>query len=160
MSNITGTKLKHTIHLEDLLYDGGDEGADLLIRFIKDIQDQLSGHSDGKNIKTKYDGCFSPETLVKTKQFGIIPIVEVISKVNSKEHVEVLGFDFKSDQNQFTEVKNALAKSSKKDWVELILEDDTSIFCTKDHLFYTENRGYVEAQSLIETDELKVDGLH
>ena len=40
--------------------------------------------------------------------------------------------------------------------VKITDENGNSIKCTPDHLVYTKNRGYVEAQHLVETDELLV----
>ena len=35
-------------------------------------------------------------------------------------------------------------------------ENGNSIVCTPDHRIYTKNRGYVEAQNILENDELLV----
>jgi len=96
------------------------------------------------------NGCFHPDTLIKTKT-GDVKISELTT-----EH-EVMSYDI--DNKQF-EYINPLwvvptPHSIEKEKVELEFEDGTKVLCTADHEFYTTNRGWVRADELTEEDDVK-----
>lgn len=94
----------------------------------------------------KLHGCFksdTPVTLANGEQVHISEIV-VGTYVNS----------YDLTQNEFVpqKVLKVLNNGVGKEWCKLIF-DDREIICTKDHLFYTKNRGWIAANDLTEIDE-------
>jgi hypothetical protein len=89
-------------------------------------------------------GCFLAESLIKTnngtKNIEDISIGDIV-------------YDY---ENQLQEVKDVYCYNVDEDVLELTLEDGTLISCTKDHEFYTENRGWIKAEDLCEDDNLRV----
>jgi len=70
--------------------------------------------------------------------------------------MKVLSRNNKTGEDEFRKVK-ASAMTRKNATLMRITDDQgNSIVCTPDHRVYTMNRGYVEAQDLVETDALKV----
>jgi len=96
------------------------------------------------------NGCFHPNTLIKTKT-GDVKISELTT-----EH-EVMSYDI--DKKQFEYIKPLwivpTPHSIEKEKVELEFEDGTKVLCTTDHEFYTTNRGWVRADELSEEDDVK-----
>lgn len=105
--------------------------------------------------KIKLHGCFSKHTLVTLADGSQCSISQL--KVGDN----VLSYDF--EKNEYitqeitetynTEEKNTDPDPSEKEWIELHFDDNTKIKCTEDHLFYTKNRGWIEAKDLNENDE-------
>lgn len=95
-------------------------------------------------------GCFSPETLVKTKTGE-----KRIDDITTED--EVLTFNFETKQYEF---ENPVAvspslTSSEENKIELEFEDGVTVQCTEDHEFYTKNRGWVKAKDLTEEDDIQ-----
>ena len=72
--------------------------------------------------------------------------------------VHIRSYDTKTDTNAISLI-SAFAQTGES--TELIeIEDESTgqvIQCTPEHKIYTQNRGYVEAKDLIETDILVLD---
>jgi intein/homing endonuclease len=158
-SELTGTKLKHTIHTEDILTDLGNKGAEWLIQTLFELFETLQ--SSGKtlsryNITIKWDGCVSPETPVMTRQ-GKKPIIEVIQSFEKGEDIEIKARSLVTNEDLFIPLSNAVSKNGTKDWVTIVLEDNREFSCTTDHPIYTLNRGYIPAAELTPEDDLQVD---
>jgi hypothetical protein len=66
---------------------------------------------------------------------------------------EVATFD-ESKQQFTTSVVDAVYDQGTKECIELVFDDGKKLVCTADHLLLTKNRGWVEAQHLVENDEL------
>lgn len=89
-------------------------------------------------------GCFLPDTRVKMsnnlmKPISTIGIGEYVIDANGNKQV----------------VENVLKYSINEEIIELEMENNKIIRCTKDHKFLTNNRGWVEAQYLNELDDIK-----
>ena len=88
-------------------------------------------------------GCFLPGSKVKM-QSGEFKEIE---KILPREFVKNL---FVGN----AKVNETFVYEVDEEIIELEFENGTIIKCTKDHKFYTENRGWVEAQYLSEDDEV------
>ena len=93
--------------------------------------------------------CFSPDTLVKTKNGS-----KKISELTLDD--EVLSFDETTKRYEFIRPSQVVeTPSSEREKIELTLADGPTICCTSDHRFLTENRGWVKAKDLTEEDDIK-----
>jgi ribonucleoside-diphosphate reductase alpha chain len=80
---------------------------------------------------------------------------ELIEMFNNGKNIKVLSKNLDSNEMEFKHVEKAWI--TKKDADVMEIEDiDTSfkIICTPDHLIFTKNRGWIEAQNLDENDIL------
>jgi len=92
--------------------------------------------------------CFHPDTLVKTTRGAV-----EISKLLPGD--EVLSFDESTKNFCWKPVVQVVqTPSAHKDKVRITLENGTTIQCTSDHTWLTENRGWVMAGDLTEADDL------
>ncbi len=130
---------------------------------IRDIShsDRFVGVDENENpiyddsIESKYyvngtikaHGCFSENTPITLANGEHLPIKDI------KKGMNVLSYDFDTNEYITNEVKNVWNKDLNKDWILLEFDNNTTIECTMDHKFYTKNRGWVEAQYLNENDE-------
>jgi hypothetical protein len=96
--------------------------------------------------KIKLHGCFSAKTLITLADGSQLPINKL--KVGDN----VLSYDIEKCQYVSKEISNVYEDYLDKDWIELEFDNGTKIKCTKDHLIFTKNRGWVEAQNLDEAD--------
>jgi hypothetical protein len=93
--------------------------------------------------------CFHPDTLVKTKAGD-----KKISELTTED--EIQSYDIENDSFVWTNPSDVFETPSKnKEKIKLTFEDGSEISCTSDHLIYTTNRGWVEAQDLTEEDDIK-----
>ena len=93
----------------------------------------------------KIHGCFEKNSLVTLANGEQVPISKI------KEGVYILSYNHETKQQEVKKVIKSINQKLKKDWCKLVF-DKSIIICTKDHKIWTENRGYVEAQLLKETD--------
>lgn len=89
-------------------------------------------------------GCFLPDTRVKMSDSTYCPIGSI--------NIGDLIIDANGDKQK---VYNKLEYNIDEEIIELELENNKIIRCTKDHKFLTTNRGWVEAQNLETSDILK-----
>lgn len=93
--------------------------------------------------------------LVNEKEYLDVPIEDIWYYQNKYGTIKVKSFDIKSSETVYSEI---LAFAQTGESVELIeIEDEAgnTINCTPEHLIYTQNRGYVQAQYLKEDDILR-----
>lgn len=93
----------------------------------------------------KLHGCFHKDTEITLANGERIPIRKVEKGTN------IVSYDFEKEELMVSEVINVIKNESNKEWCKLIF-DDREIICTKDHKFWTNNRGWTEAQDLKESD--------
>lgn len=98
----------------------------------------------------KCHGCFYENTLVTLANGETV----AISDVQVGDYV--LSYDIDKQKYTPQKVTHTMKNSGNKDWCKLVF-DDREIICTKDHQFFTKNRGWVEAQYLTENDEFILD---
>lgn len=151
-SNITGNKLTHMTHIEDMLLQG-PAGISIVLNTLNDVFHALEGESTKSNIKLKIDGCVAPSTILKTN-YGYKSILEIIKEFeeNPNSNIEIEGYDEEEKKEKFFKLKNIFSSYGEKSWLELKFDNNTSLFCTKDHLIYTKNRGWIEAENLSNED--------
>ncbi len=95
---------------------------------------------------TKVHGCFEKNTLI-TLING-----EKISISQLQIGTYVLSYDIKNGCEIAKKITGIFNKVDNDiDWCKLTF-DDRQIICTKNHKFYTKNRGWVEAQHLTSDD--------
>lgn len=152
-ASITGEKLQHMIHEEDLLLHGTD-AAHFALKILYDIFETLKGGKGAFKSTLKIDGCFSPATLIATDR-GILPIYEAILLVQAGETLHVKGFNHQSEAEEMAQLVRGITQPSGKPWVR-VHTGYGEFICTADHPVYTTNRGYVEAGLLGTNDELLV----
>lgn len=100
---------------------------------------------------TKIHGCFEKNTLIT------LPNGEKVTISELQIGTYVLSYDIKNRceiYRKITSIFNRIDNNIK--WCKLTF-DDRYIICTKDHKFYTQNRGWVEAQHLTSDDIFVVE---
>ena len=70
--------------------------------------------------------------------------------------MKVLSRNNNTGKDEFRQVKAAAMTRKNASLMKITDENGNSIVCTPDHRIYTKNRGYVEAQNILEIDELLV----
>lgn len=98
----------------------------------------------------KLHGCFYENTPVTLANGESVPIKDI--QIGDY----VLSYDTNTGVISSQKVTHTMNNNGEKSWCKLIF-DDREIICTKDHLFFTKNRGWVEAQYLSENDEFVLD---
>lgn len=109
---------------------------------------QVTGFRAG-HMEPGWNGCFPAGTIVET-ECGPRAIDEIIA---NREKIRVWSFNHKKG---CTELQPVIGwwKNPQNSIVEVSLSDGTVFECTPDHKIYTENRGYVRADSLLSSDML------
>ena len=98
--------------------------------------------------------CVSGETYV-TVEMADGSIQDIMIK-NVTTDMRVLSRNNKTGKDEFRQVKASAMTRKNASLMKITDENGNSIVCTPDHRIYTKNRGYVEAQNILETDELLV----
>jgi ribonucleoside-diphosphate reductase alpha chain len=70
--------------------------------------------------------------------------------------MKVYSRNIKTGKDEFRKILASAMTRKKAKLLKITDELGNSVVCTPDHRIYTKNRGYVEAQNLLETDELMV----
>lgn len=107
----------------------------------------ITGFGAGKH-RDGFGGCFPAGTRVWTEN-GLLPIDRI---VRERMRVRVWSFDYAGRMV----LKPVLAwhENPPNKIVRVVLDDGESVECTPDHRFWTENRGWVRADSLRVDDRL------
>jgi len=96
--------------------------------------------------------CISGEALIKTSK-GELSIPD-IQKLMSSELIKAKTFNENTKKIEYKEILVAQKTKENASIVEIETEDGQTLKLTPDHKVYTENRGWVEAAQLLETDIL------
>lgn len=97
--------------------------------------------------------CLTGDTMIFTST-GFRRLDDVVSDVKNGNHVWVGSYDIHKKNIEFSTVEAGELTRSKANVIELELEDGALVKLTPDHLVYTENRGYIKASELTESDVL------
>lgn len=104
--------------------------------------------------------CVTGDTLITIVAFGQDPVTLRIQDlglyISTHGDVKVLSHDSNTQQDVFSEVTAFAQTGESIDLMEIEDEQGNILHCTPEHKVYTQNRGYVEAQDLIETDVLMI----
>jgi hypothetical protein len=133
-------------HIEDLVISNGSQGAMHAIERMRHMLDNYD------SIELKWDGCIHEDSILLTS-IGEMTIKEFIYTKNSE--VKVMGKDLENNENCFAEVTHKIEALGEKDWVEVTLENGSTIRLTEDHQLLTTNRGWIAAVELTEFDDIE-----
>lgn len=116
----------------------------------------LAGHTNSKtDVTVKWDGCVHEDTVVYTNK-GEMTISEIVNSPHLWSDIKVMGKDLEStiQVDKFVELYSGTSNEGSKNWVELELENGSTIKLTEDHEVHTTNRGWVKAGDLTENDDI------
>lgn len=97
--------------------------------------------------------CLTGDTIVKTSD-GDMRLDEIVQKYENGESVQVASYNTETDTVEYKDVYNGLLTRENANIIQIETEDGNTIKLTPDHKVYTENRGWIEAANLLETDIL------
>ena len=103
--------------------------------------------------------CLDANTLVECKVDGveiILTMLELDEHFKNGSNMKVLSRDIESNIDEWCEVVNSGMTNQDAETIKITDENGNYIICTPEHLVWTENRGYVKAIDLVETDELRI----
>jgi len=122
--------------------------------------DHCNNHSSFLDTVYMSNLCLSGDTIIhaivnNTEQ--AITLEQANTHFHNGETIDVLSFNEYTQKSEYKRISNsALTNTSAK---VMKITDSTSgksIICTPEHKVYTENRGYVLAKNLTETDKLRI----
>jgi len=128
----------------------------LILNYFRELRDELSGKSSGAISKSlKFDGCIHEDTIILTN-FGDMKIKDIIEKKELWSELKVMGKDLESSIqiDKLATFYGGDSSVSDKKWVEIELEDGSTLKMTEDHEVHTKNRGWVKAGELEENDDI------
>ncbi len=143
-------------HLEDLVLDGGVDGTRQAINFLRSLRDMFSGHAS-KSVDTtvKWDGCLHEDTVVLTNK-GEMTIKEIVDRTDLYGELRIMGKELDSplQYDHMVPLIEGHVSEGIKSWVEIEVENGSTIKLTEDHEVHTTNRGWVKAGELNEDDDI------
>ena len=95
--------------------------------------------------------CLDADTLIDTDN-GKIPIAELITLHNSGAKINIKSYNVETGEVEYCEMISGAMTRENANVICLELENGEKLTLTPDHLVYTENRGYVMANKLEESD--------
>lgn len=155
-SYLAESKNVHMTHVEDSVLYGGVDGTRQAINALRDMRNMLAGHTDSKtNVTVKWDGCVHEDTVVYTNM-GEMTISEIVNSPHLWSDIKVMGKDLESSiqVDKFVELYSGTSNKGLKNWIELELENGSTLKLTEDHEVHTTNRGWVKAGDLTEDDDI------
>lgn len=134
-------KVVSAVEIFDAIVDCTHECADPGLQFADTINANNTCANDGE-IRAS-NPCVTGDTLICTDK-GNIPIKDLVGK-----SANVYGLDGKLYP------VDKIFETGIKEVIEIVLEDETTLKLTPDHLVFTENRGDVPARELTTDDKLR-----
>jgi len=122
--------------------------------------DNFNKHSSFKIPLIVSNLCVSGDTILTIRH--IVDKVEFKININELENMdytkyEVLSYNENIRIKEFKKITNFALMNPSAELLEIEDDNGLSIKCTPDHKVFTENRGWVEAKDLVETDELNYE---
>lgn len=145
------SKNTHMMHAENSVLYRGVQGTKRALEALEDLYSMVagSGLSDSRMVTQKWDGCLSPDTIIITED-GEKTLEEYI--LNPTGGVFARNLD--TGEDVFTDSKLGSISNGTKQWLELRLENGSSVKLTEDHEVYLTNGTWVEAKNLNEGDDI------
>jgi ribonucleotide reductase alpha subunit len=103
--------------------------------------------------------CLDGNTKVKCRIDGIekeINMITLDELFKTGKTIEVLSSDTENGIDEWCLVENSGMTNPNAETIKVTDEEGNFIICTEDHMVWTENRGYVRAGDLIESDVLRI----
>jgi len=138
-----------------------------IIKSVKDFGEPGFIFSDSDEFL--WNPCVTGDTLVTVCDHGVLELGEIVSKgipyqIPMKMLVElfetsdlcpmILTYNTNSGKLEFDDVVAAAMTRKSADVIKLTLDNGAILKCTPDHRIFTENRGWIEAKDLLNTDIL------
>lgn len=101
--------------------------------------------------------CLTGETLIHVKIDGLeheMSLESVISLLEKGTPVLVKSFNHDTCEIEYRKIENGALMQKEANLIKITSEQGQSVECTPEHRIWTENRGYVMAKDLLETDVL------
>lgn len=122
----------------------------IYIHFVDNVNKQ--GMFSEKVTQTNL--CLVGDTLVDVLINGDKKKMAICDIVNSSEAIKVLSYKTKTGRTTYEKVTDGALMEKNAELYEVEDELGNKVKCTGDHLFWTENRGYIKAKNLKEDDIL------
>lgn len=99
--------------------------------------------------------CITGDMKIHT-DMGILTAKEIFQLFQNGNELKFLSFNHNHDSIEYCPI--SMAWKENKEEISIELEDGTIIKCSKEHKFYVEGKGYIEAQYLTTEDFLNKNG--
>jgi hypothetical protein len=149
-------KNTHMEHAEEEVLNRGVEGTRNSINALRAVRDMLSGNATKKvDVTVKWDGCVHEDTIVLTN-YGDLTMKDIVNDIDKYPNLQVKGIfiEENSENSCWVDCIGVNSYEGNKLWVEIFLEDGSSLKVTEDHEIHTLNRGWVKAKDLTENDDI------
>lgn len=85
-----------------------------------------------------------------------LTMIEIDGLFKLGVEIKVMSRNIETNVDEWCLVENSGMTNDNAETIKITDENGRSIICTPEHKIWTENRGYVMAKDLLETDELKI----
>ncbi len=106
--------------------------------------------------------CLDGDTIVNCRINGIekdCTMIEIDNLFKNGIKIEVLSRNIEDELDEWCLVENSGMTNINAETIKVSDDNGNFIICTEDHLVWTENRGYIKAGELVESDILKINSL-
>lgn len=156
--SMTGVADKNFLKNIDL-----EQGALIVNDENKRVAKMIGINPASRTTTLKPEGCLDPKTQIRTTD-GILSLEEIFKEqgVNIEDYVDITSGEFIPvkkdmyvlDKDNHEKLITQLYVNGISDTYNIEFEDGTTVSCTPWHRFLTENRGWVRADELTDTDEI------
>jgi len=128
-------------------------------RLYKVNADAFQGHSAFKIPVYNSNLCLAGSTKITIRFEDFtkdIRIDEVDMYLKEYGDIEVLSYNTETKTNEFKKITNFSLMNDSAEVMEISDDNGNYLECTPDHKIWTENRGYIQAKELKETDKILI----
>lgn len=130
------------------------ETGDLYI-VCKDAMNKTNPFYDAEMFINSYNLCLSGDTKIQVRIDGVEKEIELKDFPHNTKNVEVLSRELRSGLDEYKRAYGFLTSKHSKTYEITDLNSGFTIKCSGNHKVWTENRGYLRAEDLLETDMLR-----
>lgn len=130
------------------------ETGDLYI-VCKDAMNKTNPFYDAEMFINSYNLCLSGDTKIQVRIDGVEKEIELKDFPHNTKNVEVLSRDLRSGLDEYKRAYGFLTSKHSKTYEITDSNTGFKIKCSGNHKVWTENRGYLKAEDLLETDMLR-----